>query len=46
MIKMNSPLEISHFPVMLEEVIKISSPKMVEISSTAHMVEEAIQKKF
>ncbi len=27
MIKMNSPLEISHFPVMLEEVIKISSPQ-------------------
>ena len=24
---MNSPLEISHFPVMLEEVIKISSPQ-------------------
>ena len=27
MIKMNSPLAFSHFPVMLEEVIKISSPQ-------------------
>ena len=32
-----------HYPVMLDEVLKICNPKMVETLSIVHMVMEDIQ---
>ena len=43
----SSSLEFSHFPVMLNEVLKISSPESDKKHLLiAHLVEEVIPKKF
>ena len=44
--KQFSSLEPSHFPVMLEEVIKISSPQLKENILIVLLAEEVTQKKF